>query len=209
MYMFKIYPDDLSTIENYKLMSGSVIPRPIAFVTTLSTVNGVVNAAPFSYFNAVSSDPPLLSISIGRNQSQMKDTARNAIENKELVIHICDEQIIGDVDKTGAPLEADQSELALTNLSTIQSDRVSVPSIKEARIRYECKLHQHLPIKNDQGEIVMDFLLVRIVCYHFSEEVFDPEKKYIFSEKLQPVSRLAGNNYASIGESFTVEKRFK
>jgi flavin reductase (DIM6/NTAB) family NADH-FMN oxidoreductase RutF len=201
--MHTLDPRELTGRDNYKLMSGSVVPRPIAFVTTLSH-DGVINAAPFSFFNVVSSDPPLLSISIARKDGVMKDTARNVLSGKELVVHICDEAIALDMNETAAMLEPHESELERTKLTTVPSNVVSVPGIQEALIRMECTLYQHIPISNDEGNPVSDLLLVRIVQYHFSENVYDPATKYILMDQLKPISRLAGNDYAKLGERFTV-----
>ncbi|MDM5278094.1 flavin reductase family protein [Paenibacillus silvae] len=202
--MYSLNPEEITAKDNYKLMSGSVVPRPIAFVTTISDDNGVINAAPFSFFNVVSSDPPLLSISVGRKNGIMKDTARNIIAHHELVVHICDEHIINEVNETAAILEPHESELERTRLTTVPSSVVSVPGIQEALIRMECKLYQHIPISNDEGLPVADLLLVRIVQYHFSEQVYQADKGYILMDHLKPVSRLAGNDYAKLGERFTV-----
>lgn len=202
--MFTLDPRELTGRENYKLMSGSVVPRPIAFVTTLSQDGSVINAAPFSFFNVVSSDPPLLSISIARKEGVMKDTARNVLAMEELVVHICDEAIALDMNETAAMLEPHESELERTNLTTVPSNMVSVPGIQEALVRMECTLYQHIPISNDEGKPVSDLLLVRIVQYHFSENVYDPATKYILMDQLKPISRLAGNDYAKLGERFTV-----
>ena len=202
--MYTLNPNDLTSRDNYKLMSGSVVPRPIAFVTTLSEDGSVVNAAPFSFFNVVSSDPPLLSISINRKDGVMKDTARNAITGQELVVHICDESIVNEMNETAALLEPHESELERTNLTTVASSVVTVPGIQEALIRMECRLYQHIPVSNDEGKLVTDLLLVRIVQYHFNEKVYDPAHHYILMDHLKPVSRLAGNDYAKLGERFTV-----
>ncbi|KAA6474253.1 flavin reductase family protein [Bacillus swezeyi] len=203
--MFTLFPRNLTVKETYKLMSGAVVPRPIAFVTTASTVNGVVNAAPFSFFNVISADPPLLSISVGRTQGgEMKDTARNAAESKEFVVHIVDENIAEDMNQTAAVLPAHQSELDRTGLTTIESNQVSVPGIQEARIRFECKLERHLTFQNDQAKTVNDLLIGRIVCFHLADEVYDAEKGYIRTDALRPIARLAGNDYAKWGETFTL-----
>ncbi|WP_434751447.1 flavin reductase family protein [Paenibacillus amylolyticus] len=202
--MYSLNPEELTAKDNYKLMSGSIVPRPIAFVTTLSDHDGVINAAPFSFFNVVSSDPPLLSIAVGRKNGVMKDTARNVLAHKELVVHICDENIIEDVNETAAILEPHESELERTRLTTTSSSVVTVPGIQEALIRMECKLYQHIPISNDEGVPVSDLLLVRIVHYHFSEQVYLADKGYILMDQLKPVSRLAGNDYAKLGDRFTV-----
>src|SRR5690625_730004 len=135
--MISIDPNVKTARENYKILIGSVIPRPIAFVTTLSE-DGVLNAAPFSFFNIVSSNPPMLSVSIQRSTGKMKDTTRNILYRKEFVIHIVDENIVHDMNNTAANLPSDKSEIKLTTLTKIESSHVSVPAIKEAKIRMEC-----------------------------------------------------------------------
>lgn len=95
---------------NYKLLIGSIIPRPIAFVTTL-TPDGVLNGAPFSYFSIISSQPPLISVSIQRKHGVMKDTARNAIEIGSFVVHIVDESTVEAVNITAANLSPDEAYL--------------------------------------------------------------------------------------------------
>ncbi|MCY8164020.1 flavin reductase family protein [Bacillus inaquosorum] len=201
MYIFQA--DQLSAKDTYKLLSGAVIPRPIAFVTTLSS-GGTVNAAPFSFYNVVSSDPPLLSISVNRAGGRQKDTARNALENGEFVVHVSDEAIIEDINETAASLGPDESELTRTSLHPVESKSVSVPGINEARIRFECTLERHMTFDNDQGVTTADLLIGRVVCFHLDEKVYDAEKGYVLTDELKPASRLAGNHYAKLGEEFTL-----
>ena len=99
--MISLDPADLSERDSYKLLIGSIIPRPIAFVTTLSK-SGVLNAAPYSYFNIVTANPPMISISAQRRNGERKDTARNAIENGQFVVHISDESNIAKINETAA-----------------------------------------------------------------------------------------------------------
>jgi flavin reductase (DIM6/NTAB) family NADH-FMN oxidoreductase RutF len=204
--MISIRPEQLSAKENYKLLTGTVIPRPIAFVTTISTVNESINAAPFSYFNMISSNPPLLSISVQRVSGKMKDTARNAVERGEFVVHVCNEYTIEEINKTAATLNPDESELDLTNLHTTPSLHISVPGIEEAPIRFECRLEKHLTFSGAENNISTDLLIGRIVCYHLVEEVYDAEKGYVHADKVKPVSRLAGNTYAKLGELFSLKR---
>src|SRR5690606_20166550 len=125
--------------ENYKFLIGSVIPRPVAFVTSLSK-DGVLNGAPFSYFNIVSSNPPLISLSVQRSKGERKDTARNIIQTGEFVVHIVDEDHVKKINETAASLPADESEIEYAGLTPVKSDIVSVAGIKEAKIRMECVL---------------------------------------------------------------------
>ena len=200
--MKTIFPNEKTERENYKLLIGSVIPRPIAFVTTLSE-EGVVNAAPFSFFNIVSSNPPMLSVSVQRKNGIMKDTARNAVASKQFVIHIVDEQNVPKVNDTAANLPSNESEIELAQLTLVDSVKVNTPGVAESKIRFECELVEALPL-GDGEQVGCDLLIGRVVAYHFDEEVYEDGK--IDPRKLGAISRLAGNDYAKIGEIFTMER---
>ncbi|MBF2535441.1 flavin reductase family protein [Listeria marthii] len=197
---------ELSQKDNYKFLTGSIIPRPIAFVTTLAEDGVTVNAAPFSFFNVVSSSPAIVSIAVQRVDGEQKDTARNAAFTKELNIHIVSEEFVEEMNKTAARLARDVSEIDKTNLHLEPVQDMKTPKISEAKIVLTAKLEQIIPIKNDAGEVVSDLILARIVTYDFADDVFDPEHQYILPEKLAPVARLAGNDYAKIGEVFRIER---
>ncbi|WP_138494831.1 flavin reductase family protein [Paenibacillus pinistramenti] len=222
--MISIDPACQQERDNYKLLIGSIIPRPIAFITTLGG-DGTVNAAPFSYFSIASSAPPILSVSVQRKNGEMKDTARNALSRRELVIHIVDESLAEEMNKTAAPLPPEQSELELTALTAVPSEAVAVPGIREAKIRMECVLEQWIPVRGWSGpeadrteageraggsqisggepeNVVSDLLLVRVVRFHFDEQVY--RGGYIEASALKPVSRLAGDDYAGLGDIFTL-----
>lgn len=200
--MLHIKPDALTERENYKLLIGSVIPRPIAFVTT-TTEDGVVNAAPFSFFNIISSNPPMLSVSVQRKNGVMKDTAHNAKANKQFVIHIVDETTVEEINKTAANLPANESEIDTTSLNLVKSTIVQVPAVKECKIRFECELVEALELGENEA-VGCDLLIGRVVAYHFNEDVYKEGK--IDPDKLQAISRLAGNDYAKIGDIFTMER---
>ena len=202
--MFHYTAEQLNKKQQYKFVSGSVIPRPIAWVTTLSKDGSVVNAAPFSFFSAASNELPLLTVAILRKDGVIKDTARNILDRKEAVVHIVDQTVVEDMNQTSAPLSPDESELDQTNLTLIDSLSVQVPSIVEAKIRFEGVLHQYVPIKDEHDDIVTDFFFIRITDFFFDETVFDQEKEYILTDKLNPVARLAGNQYATLNKEFTI-----
>ncbi|MBC2118856.1 flavin reductase family protein [Listeria marthii] len=197
---------ELSQKDNYKFLTGSIIPRPIAFITTLAEDGVTVNAAPFSFFNVVSSSPAIVSIAVQRANGEQKDTARNAAFTKELNIHIVSEEFVEEMNKTAARLARDVSEIDKTNLHLEPVQDMKTPKISEAKIVLTAKLEQIIPIKNDAGEVVSDLILARIVTYDFADDVFDPEHQYILPEKLAPVARLAGNDYAKMGEVFRIER---
>lgn len=200
--MIKILPNSISERDNYKLLIGSVIPRPIAFVTSQSEKK-IVNAAPFSFFNIVSSNPPMLSVSIQRKAGEMKDTARNIKATKQFVLHIVDDATVAEINKTAANLPADESEIELTNLTLVPSSEIDVPAIQESKIRFECELVQAIEL-GDGDNIGCDLIIGRILAYHFDEAVYMEGK--IDPHTLNAISRLAGNDYARIGDIFTIER---
>ncbi|MBO3063445.1 MULTISPECIES: flavin reductase family protein [Mammaliicoccus] len=200
--MKKLRPEELTQKENYKLLIGSVIPRPIALVTTQSD-SGLLNIAPFSFFNIVSSNPPILSIAVQRVNGKPKDTARNILQNKEAVVHIVDTDNVEDANQTAALLGPDKSEMDRTEFETVNSVEVSVPGLKQSKVRFEAVLKEDVVIKNGD-QPVSDLLLLEIKYYHFDEAIYD--NGYIIKDELGAVSRLAGNDYAEIGKTFTIER---
>lgn len=200
--MLSIDPSLNTERENYKLLVGSIVPRPIAFVTTLSE-DDVLNGAPFSYFNIVSSNPPMISISIQRFEGRQKDTARNIMENKEFVVHIVDEQNVDKVNKTAAQLPPNQSEIPLASLTQVESMKISVPGVKEAKIRMECVLEQSLELGGLESP-GCDLIIGRVVQFHIENDLY--ENGRVDPKGLAAVSRLAGASYAKIGEIFEIER---
>lgn len=200
--MKKLRPEELTQKENYKLLIGSVIPRPIALVTTQSD-SGLLNIAPFSFFNIVSSNPPILSIAVQRVNGEPKDTARNILQNKEAVVHIVDTDNVEDANQTAALLGPNESEMDRTEFETVNSVEVSVPGLKQSKVRFEAVLKEDVVIKNGD-QPVSDLLLLEIKYYHFDEAIYD--NGYIIKDELGAVSRLAGNDYAEIGKTFTIER---
>ncbi|MDP4096600.1 flavin reductase family protein [Paenibacillus sp. P96] len=201
--MISIDPNTLDNRGNYKLLTGSIIPRPIAFVTTLSE-HGVLNGAPFSYFSIVSAAPPLISVSVQRVNGKQKDTARNAAQAGEFVVHITDEDNVEAVNKTAAALPPTESEVEAAGLTPLPSSVVKVPGIAESKMRMECRLERSIPLGEEGQEPSCDLLIGRVVCYHISEEVY--QNTYIDPSALRAVSRLAGNDYAKLGERFILER---
>ncbi|MBP3964589.1 flavin reductase family protein [Paenibacillus lignilyticus] len=201
--MISIDPSAQGDRDNYKLLIGSVVPRPIAFVTTLSE-QGVLNGAPFSYFSIVSSNPPLLSVAVQRKNGVMKDTARNAAATGELVIHIVDETNVKAINETAANLPPDESEITVAGLTPMDSETVKVPGIAESKIRMECVLEQAIELGGTGGTPGCDLLIARVVRFQISEELL--ENGRIDAHKLAPVSRMAGNYYANLGRLFEMER---
>ncbi|MDR2976805.1 MAG: flavin reductase family protein [Streptococcaceae bacterium] len=186
---------ELSEQDVYKLLSGTVVPRPIAWLTT-QDMTGLVNAAPFSFFNVVSSDPAIVSISM----TDMKDSARNLLATGEGVIHLVNPDNLHVMNQTAAALPADESEVQKFDLTMKPSEMVDVPGIENARVRLEVKLYQHIPVGRSH------LMLLKVVNFVFADEaVVNPENFHIDAKRLNPMARLAGNDFARLGD--TIELR--
>lgn len=197
--MITIDPKTNTERDNYKLLIGSIIPRPIAFVTTMND-SQIVNAAPFSYFNIVTANPPMISLSVQRKENDiLKDTTRNILANQEFVVHMVDEDNVEEVNKTAANLPSDESELDHTNFTQVKSTKVAVPGIKEAKVRMECVLEQVIPLGGMDNNGT-DLIIGRVVAFHIDDNIYYDGK--IDPEKLAPTSRLAGQSYATLGTIF-------
>ena len=180
----------------YKLLSGSVVPRPIAWLTTQNE-EGLVNVAPFSFFNVASANPPLLSVAF----TGEKDSYLNLRTTKEAVVHLINSDNVVLMNQTAAKLAANESEAEKFALDLEASQIVNVPSLVKSRVRFETQLYQDISL-GQEGHLV----LLEVVSLSFTDDVIDTEKFYIDIEALGPIARLAGNDYAKLGESFKIER---
>ncbi|SUK40952.1 nitrilotriacetate monooxygenase component B [Staphylococcus aureus] len=164
----------LTARENNKLLIGSIIPRPIAFVTTLNQ-DASVNAAPFSFFNIVNNHPPMIAIAVQRAGGKRKDTALNIERTGDFVVHITDEDNVQDINETAAPLAYGDSELSRTKLSLLTSTTIKTPGIKDAKMRFECKLSQMILL----GDVLdgADLIIGEIVTYHIDDSIYEGDFK--------------------------------
>lgn len=169
--MLSFDPTRNTVRENYKLLVGSIIPRPIAFVTSVAK-DGTVNGAPFSYFNIVSSEPPRISVSVQRkNHNTPKDTARNILHSKEFVVHIVDENNVEKINQTAASLPPDESEVTKESLEVLRSQVVSVPAIADSKVTFECLLERNIEL-GEGNNINTDLIIGKIVRIHIDREVY-------------------------------------
>ncbi|NLC65824.1 MAG: flavin reductase family protein [Clostridium sp.] len=188
--------DSLDPKLRGKIVKGSIIPRPIAWITSLNET-GSINLAPFSFFNMIS--PTTLAVSFQKSDIKKKDTFINIMREKEAVIHIVSESLLGDMDKSAAPLELNESELNLTSLNLSPSMKINTPGIKEALIRFEVRLDKSIPLLNYDGTSEeADLVILRIVGAILDDKVFDSENNYILPKELGPIARLAGANYSGL-----------
>lgn len=174
----------------YRFLISAVVPRPIAFVSTLGAAGGT-NLAPFSYFNAVSSEPPLVAIAISDRAGDPKDTLRNIRETKEFVVNIVSEPLLDAMVRTAGEWPRSMSEFGLAGLTPAPSERVRPPYVAESPLQLECRLHREIPLGNSilvVGEVV----LARVRDEVLTDGRVDPAK-------LAPIGRLGGELYAPLG----------
>lgn len=173
----QIDPSRQSAADNYKLLTNLVVPRPIAWVTSMNAA-GTVNLAPFSFFNAVAADPLYLVISIGQNASgQPKDTAANILASGEFVVNMVTEDLFAAMNLSAADFPPDHSELEAAGLATAPSVHIRVPRVAAAQVSMECRLHQSLPLGDNTlviGEVVMFHVTDALVGERLHIEGFAP-----------------------------------
>jgi len=173
----KIDPTQHRESENYKLLTSLVIPRPMAWVTSVNE-SGLINLAPFSFFNAISSDPLLIIISVGtRDDDSLKDTARNVLRNKEFVINMVTEELMQAMNISAADFPSEISEVTAAGLHTTPSDKVNAPRLVESPVSLECRLHTTLDIGANNlfiGEVVMFHVADHLVSERLHINGFAP-----------------------------------
>jgi flavin reductase (DIM6/NTAB) family NADH-FMN oxidoreductase RutF len=163
--------------DNYKILTNVVVPRPIAWVTSLG-VTGIVNLAPFSFFNAVGSDPLYLIVSVGvRDDGSPKDTARNIGSRGEFVVNLVTEDLLGAMNISAADFPPDQSEMIAADLHSAPSIKINTPRLKEAQVSLECRLVQALALGSNTlfiGEILMFHVADALMGPRFHVKGFAP-----------------------------------
>lgn len=186
--------------DRYKLLTATVIPRPIALVSTQSA-DGVINAAPFSFFNVFSEDPALaiLGLEARRDNSQVKDTTRNIQETGELVINLVDHAMGPAMAACATPLDAQDDEMAFAGLTPAPSSHISVPGIAEAPIRLECRLFEMRQVTARRH-----LCIAEILGLHARDGLIDPQTLYIDLAAYRPLARLSGNGYSDVTDSFEI-----
>ena len=196
--------EKMKPVERYRLMIQSIVPRPIAWTLTQNP-SGNFNLAPFSYFNAVHSDPPLIMMSIGnKSDKSKKDTRANIEREKIFVVHIASSEHASLVTASSAPLPQGESEVEKCGLSLVPFSRFSLPRIEGVKIALACKLDRVIEIgTNNQGLIFGEILQMHVDDSIVSES---DGRTNIDAEKLKPLGRLGGNDYGTLGEVVTIAR---
>ena len=187
----------------YKLLTGTIIPRPIGWVSTIDE-NGINNLAPFSFFNAVGEDPPHLMFSTVRTGNKNKDTLNNVLANKQFVVNLVTEEVVEQMNMTSQSVDSDVDEFILANLTPIDSAFIKPKRVKESYVHFECEMVHHYFLedhKNGGACIVIG----KILTMHINDEILLDGNR-INLEKYKPVARLAGSNYAKMGELFSIKR---
>ena len=187
----------------YKLLTGTIIPRPIGWVSTVDE-NGINNLAPFSFFNAVGEDPPHLMFSTVRTGNKNKDTLNNVLANKQFVVNLVTEEVVEQMNMTSLSVGSEIDEFELANLTPIDSIYIKPKRVKESYVHFECEMVHHYFLeehKNGGACIVIG----KILTMHINDEIL-MEGNRINLDKYKPVARLAGSNYSKIGEIFSIKR---
>ncbi|HEV3422498.1 MAG TPA: flavin reductase family protein [Paraburkholderia sp.] len=188
----------ITEYQRYKLMASLIVPRPIALVTTLGT-NGTVNAAPFSMFNMLGEEPPIVMVSINRlPDGALKDTAVNIARTGEFVVHLADEAIAGKMHRCGERLPPDVSELKQVGLTPVASSYVAPPRIAEAPVAFECTLWETLETTSRQ------IFIGRVHRLHARDELIDTQTWRVRLQHYFPVGRFGASDYVTTRDRFTL-----
>lgn len=189
---------DLDPQQAYKLLTGLVVPRPIAWITTQST-SGVLNVAPFSAFTFVSHQPPMVGVNIGRKDNgSLKDTGNNILAKGEYVVHIADASLLQPLHDSAEDHPPEVSEVQVLGLQTIPSDLIAVPRLAAAPVALECRLHRSIAF----GDSGSEFMVGEVLAFHVRDGLVRDFK--VDTQALNPICRLAGPNYATIGRVTTL-----
>jgi flavin reductase (DIM6/NTAB) family NADH-FMN oxidoreductase RutF len=187
----------------YKLLTGTIIPRPIGWISTIDS-NGINNLAPFSYFNMVSSDPPCVMFSTRRDSNTNKDTLNNVLQNGQFVVNLVTLDVVEQMNATAEAVPADVDEFKLTNLTPIDSVSIQPKRVKESPIHLECEMIHHFFMDNNEGGGAC-IVIGKIKTIHIDDSIL-MENNRINLDVYKPVARLAGSNYSTLGELFTIKR---
>lgn len=190
---------DLSERQRYKLLIGTVIPRPIAFVTTLGR-DGRANAGPFSFFNVLTHDPAIVAIGV-ENYADMrfKDTARNIRETGEFTVHICDDALVEQMEICAIKFGPEVDELQEAGLATVPGTMVSSPRIVAAPAALECRRYMTLEVGRAR-----EIILGEVVGLFVREDAVDQSNLHIDQLKMDAIGRLGGHSYTRTRDQFDI-----
>jgi flavin reductase (DIM6/NTAB) family NADH-FMN oxidoreductase RutF len=196
----QIVPGDLGGADLYRLLIACVVPRPIAWVSTVDA-EGRANLAPFSFFAGVTSSPPTVMVSIGRSRGRRKDTAANLLATREAVVHVPPRRLAPAMVATSAEVSHETDEFELAGLAKLPSVDVRPPRIDGAPLAMEAVVAQHLEV----GDGPSDVFFLRIVRFHVSDDVLDADGRPD-PRALDATGRLGGELYCATTDVFAVPR---
>ena len=196
-------PKATGWLDTYKLLIGAIVPRPIAFVSTLSR-EGIPNLAPFSFFTGVSANPPVICFCPMRRRGSVpdKDTLHNIAVTREFVVNIVSEEFAQQMNITSAEFPPEVDEFEAAGLTPIASDLVKPPRVKESHIHMECKLYLLVEIRGTDGS--GNLVLGEVVRFHVDDHYFDNFK--IDPDQLRPIGRMGGTTYTRTTDRFDMTR---
>lgn len=193
--------DDLDGRDAYRLLTSLIIPRPIAWVSTLSAA-GVANLAPYSFFNLVAGRPPTVAVSVGsRGNGEPKDTLVNARETGEFVINLAHEPLARALNATSAPWAPGVSEFQEAGLAALPSTDVAPPRVAGAPAALEARVTQLVPIEGSTYTMILG----RVLRVHIREDLLAPDG-LVDAERFAPIARLGRDEYAALGPLFRLTR---
>jgi flavin reductase (DIM6/NTAB) family NADH-FMN oxidoreductase RutF len=192
-------PRTLASTAVYKLLISSVVPRPIAWVSSVDPA-GVANLAPFSYFMAITDEPPTIAFSCSPRAGGFKDTLRNVQAAGEFVVNVVDDDRAASMNLSSGDYPPETDEFVVTGLTPAPSMVVKAPRVAEAPINMECRVARILPVGRAQ------LILGEIVQWHVRDDVYDPATGRLDMRRLRPVGRLTGNLYSHIHDIFEMKR---
>lgn len=201
--MIRLDPSEIGPKATYKLLIGSIVPRPIAFVSTLGP-EGIGNLAPFSFFNGVSSNPPAVMIAITRKaDGSIKDTLRNIEATGQFVVNSVNEGIVKQMNQCSAEYPYGVDEMQKVGLTPLPSEKIRPSRVKESAFQLECTLYNTLQV-GDGSEGSSTIVVGQIVMMHFQPNLYKDGR--ILPAELQPISRMGGTGYSKLGELFELPR---
>lgn len=183
--------DELTERQIYKLLVNTVLPRPIALVTTRSA-KGVVNTAPFSFFNVMGSEPPIVALGLEGDANaidNLKDTTRNILATREFVVNLVDRPLVEAMSVCGVPFPSHQPEHEHAGLDTVPSVQIAPPRIARSPVQFECRLHTTLEIGPHRHVVIGE-----VVHMHCRDDILT-DTGHIDIEALNPIGRLHGTDW--------------
>jgi flavin reductase (DIM6/NTAB) family NADH-FMN oxidoreductase RutF len=190
--------------EVYNLLIGLVAPRPIALVTSRDE-SGRINAAPFSAYNYLCTDPPVVGIGVTDRpggEFVPKDTARNIRRSGEFVVNVVTEDLLKAMNICATDFPAEVSEVEMAELHLVDSNHVKVPRLREAHAALECVEHQTIEIGRSR------IILGKVVAFHVEDQFVDPKGPYIKAEELHAIGRMNGlGSYVRTRDAFVHQGR--